>query len=252
LVVTSLPIDGFRDRVTVFAGLHPAGTRAIDLILSSPHLLEELSRKTRRLPAWQALIEVRAGDSEYPISVGGVHVFEISNVDFDDPNLRIRKRLMLDEATVAYLAKLLPRTDGDQVDYLDSMVTGMVGLHPRKLYKYLRDSMLLDGIPPAIDSKPIDSVRPRRRAIDRLTLESPPIGIPVSSNPTLRSSQTRHRRPGRPKSMKTSASLVHRLEIRLSDDDLEMLAQMQSLSGGSMGQAIRDAIRNKYERLKTK
>jgi DNA-binding XRE family transcriptional regulator len=90
LVLTSIPnvfshAHGvFDHRITVVAGWHGAGTRAIGLILSQPKFLARLHEKTKGFTAWQALIKVGSINREtgVPARIGELAVFEIGHVDF--------------------------------------------------------------------------------------------------------------------------------------------------------------------------
>ena len=91
LVITSLPLNSDRERLTIFAGLHGAGTRAIEKVLNDPPLIDKIHREIRHLLAWQAVIQVHARNSEVPKSIGHYRVFEIANIDFDNPTMRIKE-----------------------------------------------------------------------------------------------------------------------------------------------------------------
>jgi transcriptional regulator with XRE-family HTH domain len=90
LVLTSIPnvfspcYGLFDHRITVAAGWHGAGTRAIGLVLSQPKFLAQLHEKTKGLTAWQALIKVGSINREtgVPTRIGESAVFEIGHVDF--------------------------------------------------------------------------------------------------------------------------------------------------------------------------
>ena len=90
LVLTSIPnvfspgYGLFEHRITVAAGWHGAGTRAIGLILSQPKFLAQLHEKTKGLAAWQALIKVGSINREtgVPAKIGEWAAFEIGHVDF--------------------------------------------------------------------------------------------------------------------------------------------------------------------------
>lgn len=91
LIVTVLPV-GDADRIVSIAGLHGAGTRAIDLVLRDRQLLERVERETRNLPGWQFFCEVIASDNETPTELGETLLREI-NGDFDSSGYSRRARL---------------------------------------------------------------------------------------------------------------------------------------------------------------
>jgi len=95
LLITSLPC-GNEGRITNFAGLHGAGTRAVHRVLQNEFLLSNLYRKTRSLSGWQALIPVTAKDHETPLSVGEPTVVPIEGVDFDEVQNSIRVSMVFE------------------------------------------------------------------------------------------------------------------------------------------------------------
>lgn len=94
LIITVLPM-GEVDRIVNIAGLHGAGTRAIDFILRNEKLLQRIERETRSLVGWQTFVEVKSIDTEIPVGLGDLKVREIKGLDFDSIRHFIRSRLFL-------------------------------------------------------------------------------------------------------------------------------------------------------------
>lgn len=254
LVITCVPMDRSSDRLTIFSGLHGAGTRAIDLVLTDAPLMEQLYRDTRHLLAWQAIIEVRARDIEFPESLGLYRVFEITNINFDDPNNLVRANLLLTESRIMELVRLLPPRH--EIDFTDAAATGIVNLQSYKLAKVLGRGIVAQGKFPKSHASKTDPGRPKRRAGDRSALgplhnREANMNLASEKSEGQETKQTR-RRWGRPPKPKSDASLSHRLQIMVSSRDIEMIETIIELSGvASMGQVVRDAIHREHERVKT-
>ena len=118
LVITSLPM-GNEDRAVVVAGLHGAGTRAIDLLLTSENqgLLDRLHRDTKDFAGWQAICRVFARDSETPAALDDfdVRIFEIKNVDLDRVRASIGDELFLNVSRIKQLINVLPFAAKDPI-----------------------------------------------------------------------------------------------------------------------------------------
>lgn len=253
LVLTSLPMDRGSERLTIFSGLRGAGTRAIDLLLKDAHLIERLYRDTRNLLAWQAIIEVRARDTQFAESLGLYRVFEISNINFDDARNVVRPNLMLNDDRILELVRLLPPKD--EIDFSDVTATGIANLHSYKLQKLLRRGTV-SRVSKSLSSTN-DPGRLTRQPGDRLAPE-PLHHEEVEMNLTSdkrgsREIKQMRRQQGRPPKVKSDASLTRRLQILLSDRDIEAIEAIMEASGvTSMGQVIRDAVHKEFERLAAK
>lgn len=93
-IVTVLPM-GAGDRIVNIAGLHGAGTRAIDFVLRDGRLLETIERQTRGLVGWQLFVEVHSTHDETPIGLRDVQVREIRGADFDSLRYSARNKLFI-------------------------------------------------------------------------------------------------------------------------------------------------------------
>jgi Ribbon-helix-helix protein, copG family len=70
-------------------------------------------------------------------------------------------------------------------------------------------------------------------------------------NKQRRQPKKANRLRGRPPKEKSEATLTRRLQILLSSDDLARIAAiMETTNAASMGEAIREAIRRDFQRLK--
>lgn len=94
LIVTVLPM-GDKDKIVSIAGLHGAGTRAIDLVLKNQELLEKIERESRFFVGWQLFVEVESRGGEKPLNIGAAEVREIKGADFDDLRYHTRGQLLL-------------------------------------------------------------------------------------------------------------------------------------------------------------
>lgn len=250
LVITSFPMGNGSDRLTIFAGLHGAGTRAIDLVLRDVSLLERLYRETRNFLAWQALIEVHARDFEKPLSIGHFRIFEISNVDFGVMGDLVRASLLFDESRTDELLHMLPTNKN--IDRKDPVATGITRLSDYA--KTRRRAMLQTS---GQKSVPINDLSTAERlnsrsgigaAIEPLFREEASMQSPAKTDPSSNA-----RRWGRPPKPKSDTSLLRRLTVMVSDQDMAMVEALMKETGvASWGQAVRDSIKRDYERLITK
>lgn len=254
LVITSLPMDSSSDRLTIFSGLHGAGTRAIDLVLSDTPLMELLYRDTRHLLAWQCIVEVRPRNLEFPDSLGLYRVFEITNINFEDPNNLLRANLLLTESRIIELIRLLPPSH--EIDFSDSVATGFVlNLQSHRLAKMLGRGITPLGKFPKSQSSTTDPGGPKRRSGDRSALgplHNREANMKFANEGESQQAKQTRRRWGRPPKPKNDASLTRRLQVMVSSRDLEMIETIIELSGvASMGQVVRDAIHREHERVRT-
>ncbi len=259
LVITSVPMDNTKDRLTIFSGLRPAGTKAIELLLNSPTLLWTLYSKTRTLMAWQAIIEVYADDFEVPLALGDSAVFDLSKTNFADPNVSVRKNMFMNAETIKKICDLLPLREG--VDLGDSNNTGVIELAAHRLYKSRKHDNLSRGSLAAPHSAAFAEGQ-RNLPISRGTV--PRLEDGAAHKPQTSEANMRHvitaspvvakarRGRGRPPKEKSGASLTHRLQIMLSTEDIQRIERIKELTGAdSMGAAIRASLRAEYDRLVT-
>jgi hypothetical protein len=133
LVVTSMPLSENGERLTIFSGLHGAGTRAINFLFANPRILETLCRATHDKPAWQAIFEVEPIDKEFLKSIGDHRVREISNIDFRQPDKLIRDNLILSSTQADKLIKLISMLP-QKIDPTDIACTSIVNLYNHRLW----------------------------------------------------------------------------------------------------------------------
>jgi hypothetical protein len=245
------------DRLTIFSGLHGAGTRAIDLVFRDQRLLERIYQRTKRLLGWQTVIQVTAKNTHTPESVGDFTTFELTGIDFDHPKSHVRNHLQLDQKRIKNLIEMLP--PNEEVDLSDSSITGLVieleehDFWKRRFHRKTRKELSRPGAKPSA-SESRGPVRSRRAPSSRMHSDST-YGrhtAEISTNRTdiaaAKSTMVVKRRPGRPPKEKSDATLTHRFALLLSEEDIARVNSIMQREGlGSMGQAIRDAIRCRHE-----
>lgn len=250
LLITSVPMSAQKDRLTIFAGLHGAGTRAIELVLKDPSLLERMERQTRNLHAWQAIIAVESRNKIIPMSLGDLKIAEISAIDFDNPTNHICDRLVLGEENINKLIALLPPRH--QIDFTDPAVTGIDKIINIEDYKSTQQN-----IPDILEigmARAPTSPRNLGRLISRS--EAGAVDEPLypkeahMNKPKEIGEAWPRRRLGRPPKEKNKMSLTKSLLITLSERDVEMINEIMGITGvASMAQVIRDSIRMNHRSL---
>lgn len=261
LVLTSVPMgDSNQDRLTIFSGLHGAGTRAIELVLQDERLLERIYRATKAFLGWQIIIEVGTRDTHTPNSIGDFKAYETIGIDFDDPQKQVRKRLHLEYRQIKALIDMLPPEQ--EVDLTDPSNTGVIKLDEHKLWKKRHHGKLVADQTQRRSPSSAASNSPHQPGPRRLNapsarsraLREPRQSNEANMNPTALASinlaKTVKRRPGRPLKEKSEATLTRRFGLLLTNEDLNRLEEVMRYHGlGSMGQAIRDIIRKEHQSL---
>jgi hypothetical protein len=247
LVITSLPTPSASDRVTIFSGLHGAGTRAVDLVLKNERLLERLRRETRGLAAWQSIIEVQSDDQELPISIGDHRSFEI-NLNQVSKGYDLRNRLFLSAADIHQLLGMSPPSG--PINVSDPYATSMENV------EWLDDHRLPKGegrgktIPGDRRLTRSDPPTPERRADLPVTFEPRFENEGLMNMAGPESTGRPRRRWGRPPMPDSSVKLSNRTSIMFSDHDLTMIEAIIDATGAaSVSQVIRDALRRDFARL---
>jgi hypothetical protein len=265
LLITSLPC-GNEGRITNFAGLHGAGTRAVHRVLQNEFLLSNLYRKTRSLSGWQALIPVTAKDHETPLSVGEPTVVPIEGVDFDEVQNSIRVSMVLSDERIAELMELLP--DGKQVEFSSPLLKDVLIIleeerHRRLNYRRkcerlysaysssieqlggLQSSVSISEAPGGASGKGAQPGTPRSREVQMRTV----IKTPPSKGFGHPERQAKRRR-GRPSKEDRASVKSFRFDLRLGQTDVDRLERLASyLEAPSMAEVIRLAIREYEHRL---
>jgi hypothetical protein len=258
LVITSIPLDNDKDRLTIFSGLHSAGTRAIDLLLKDDALLWQLMAKTRKMPAWQAIIEVKADGFENPLALGESAVFEFAKAKFDDPKLSIRKNMFIDLEAMTGVAgpasvemRVAPKRSSDAREF---------ELCKSDLYKTPTSAILSSehpaaqrpaALPESHENQPIPSGKARRfrEGAKRKPREHSEAKMSdVNAGLTAASTPQGHR--GRPAKAKSEAVGCKFWSRPRTSSEIQFI--QDHTSAESMGEVIRDAVRAEYERLALK
>jgi hypothetical protein len=228
LVLTSLPMDN-GDKLTIAAGLHGAGTRALAWLLKDEKMLEQILKKTNRFVGWQAVVEVAAKDTETPLGIGDASVYEIRNVDFDSSKIPIRSRLFLEETEIETLLGMLPQT----IDLSDSSATGMV--IPFRGHKSQRTPIAAGS-----------ASRPKHHSGDATSMRK----TKVQKHDQIAVKQDERVQRGRPAKGQPPSVRLHQFPVNLSEADHQRLGEIVDAIGSiSRAEVIRQAIRELHDRV---
>jgi hypothetical protein len=253
LVITSLPLDS-SDRLVVIAGLHSAGTRAVEFVLRNDQgILDHIYNRARHFVGWQALVEVKATGRQRPEGIADATVFEIRNVDFDRVVRSIRSRLFLDKAEIEMLLQELPQDGG--IDPSDPSTTSMViPLYKHRLQNRSISSMVPKGSSASLalgrDAATSTSGRHARRS--RELAPDPPARGTGMSHAKYGKSENESVRKGRPPKGQPHSVRLHLFQVNLSDADEQRLEDIMQMSGvASKAEVIRQAVRELHQRLQS-
>jgi hypothetical protein len=230
--------------LTIFAGLHGAGTQAVDLVLGDRALLDRLYRDTRHLLAWQAVIEVHAIDMQTPKSLGGCKVFEIAGVDFFDPKRILSNQLIVDDRQISELIDMLP--SDDFIDASDPFRTSIININEYKLRNSKHRGNIIKARNPKKDQQRDLGVLTRHS--DDSVVPEPPLNQEVYMD--IAKPSARRARFGRPRKGDNNELFSKRLQIVLSERDVQSIEAIMTATGAAtMSEVIRAAIDKERERL---
>jgi hypothetical protein len=210
------------------------------------------------MPAWQAIVEVKADGFEKPLALGESAVFEFAKAKFDDHKFSIRKNMFVDIETIgsnswSYPAEKRVALNASKEER--DLDVYRAGLHQTSSYAIHSpdDPAAQRPAAPAEshENQPISSGKARRfrEGAKRKPREHSEAKMNNAIADLTAASVPRARR-GRPTKAKSEAVLTRRLQIMVTPEDIERIQFVQDqTSADSMGEVIRDAVRAEYERL---